>query len=120
MLTTATDSSCVGLLLRPRWAASRRLTRRWPLPPPRSEGAANPGDCGGRANSGASVPGARGAPNRAPPWDPAGPGSSRQTEWIVRVRRLRRLSTALAWIWDTRDSVTPSTSPIWASVIASK
>ena len=33
---------------------------------------------------------------------------------------VRRLSTALVWIWHTRDSVTPSTSPICARVIPSK
>jgi hypothetical protein len=31
-------------------------------------------------------------------------------------RRLRRWSTDLVWIWLTRDSVTPSTSPISARV----
>ena len=32
------------------------------------------------------------------------------------IRRLRRLITALVWIWQTRDSVTESTFPISASV----
>jgi hypothetical protein len=39
---------------------------------------------------------------------------------IFSASLARRLMTALVWIWQIRDSVTPSTSPICDSVIPSK